>query len=139
MANIKQGEKGDFGIEGEPDYGVGFVNVSFSYDSNRDNKDMFVAGRDFVVKNITVRPKVAGTDTAAVTLAVKKCSSGGTDTAGTALHSATIDLKGTINTPQQIAVTSAANRLLRGYSLTLDATGTTTAAKGVVTVLLAPA
>jgi hypothetical protein len=138
MANIVQGTKGDLGIEGDPSYPVGFVNVSYVYDSSFDGKDIFVAARDFVVKGISVRPKIAGTDTGTVSMTVGKCADGATDTAITAFHSSTINVKGTINTVQHATLTASATQLLRGQSITLDATGTTTAAKGLVTVLLAP-
>jgi hypothetical protein len=140
MANITQGARGEAGFQGNLGYPDGFVNVTYAYDSGFDNKDIFVAARDFVVKSISVRPKVAGTDTGDVSMTVKVCSSGGTDTAGTALHSSTLNLKGTINTPQHATVVSGTTAIInRGEAITLDATGTTTAAKGIVSILLSPA
>lgn len=139
MPNLVQKENGSVGIEGNPAYSAGFVNASFAYDSNLDNKDIFVANRDFVVSGITLRTKVAGTDTGTVSVTVVKCSTGLADSSGTSLHSTTLNLKGTINTPQHATITASAAKLPKGSALTLSATGTTTAATGVISVLLAPA
>lgn len=139
MPNLVQKENGSVGIEGNPAYSAGFVNVTFAYDSNLDNKDIFVAPRDFVVSGATLRPKVAGTDGGSVSVAIVKCASGLADSSGTSISSTTLNLKGTINTPQHATITASAAKLPKGSALTLSATGTTTAATGIVTVLLSPA
>lgn len=141
MAQFLQGDANEVGIEGAPGKVTGFVNVTFNYDSNLDGKDFFVAARDFVVKSISARPKVAGTDTSGVvTATIKKAADGGAmDSSATALHASTINLKGTINTVQHMVITTSARKVPRGYAIGVDIAGTTTAAAGVITVLLAPA
>ncbi len=96
--------------------------------------------RAYQVQSITVRPLVVGSDGGAVTAQIRKVPSGTATASGTVLHSGTADLKGTINTNQSLTLsTTAADILLAaGDSLAIDVTGTTTAARGVVSVLLLP-
>jgi hypothetical protein len=84
---------------------------------------------------------VAGTDAGAVTVAVKKAASGTSTSSGTAVHSSTANLKGTIHTNQTLTLSTTASDLEipAGTSLGVDFTGTMTAAVGVISVLLAPA
>lgn len=100
----------------------------------------FIAKRAYQVQSIVARPLVVGADGGAVTAEIRKAPSGTASASGTVLHSGTIDLKGTINTNQSLTLsTTAADILLAdGDSLCLDTTGTTTAARGIVTVALLP-
>lgn len=100
----------------------------------------FVADRAYRVHSITVRPLVAGTDAGAVTGTVNKAPSGTAIASGTALHTSTFNAKGTINTNQALTLsaTSSALNLAAGDALGIDFTGTTTAARGIVTVILFP-
>jgi hypothetical protein len=100
----------------------------------------FVASRAYQVQSVIARPLVAGTDPSAVTGQIRKAASGTAAASGTVVHSGTIDLKGTINTNQTITLsTTAADILLAaGDALALDVTGTTAAARGIVSVLLLP-
>ncbi len=100
----------------------------------------FTAHRAYQVQSIIARPLVAGTDLSAVSAVIRKAPSGTASASGTALHSGSIDLKGTINTNQSLTLsTTAADILLAaGDSLCIDVTGTTTAARGIVTVALLP-
>lgn len=139
MANIVQGTRGEIGFEGSPSQSIGFVNASFSYDSNMNAKQFFVADRDFVVKAVTIRPMVAGTDSAAVMTIRKAANAGAMDSSATALHSSTINVKGTASTCQYQTVTASSSTLPKGSALGIVASGTLTSATGVVTVLLAPA
>ncbi len=97
----------------------------------------FVAPRACRVKSITARVEVAGTDGGAVTAVVKKAASGTAIASGTALHSSTINLKGTAATNQAMTVVSADAAIPAGTAIGLDVTGTMTGAVGVVTVGLA--
>ena len=100
----------------------------------------FVAPRAMRVHKIIARPLVVGSDGSAVTAEIRKAPSGTASASGTVLHSGTIDLKGTINTNQTLTLsaTTAALDLAAGDSLCLDVTGTTTAARGIVTVEMFP-
>lgn len=100
----------------------------------------FVADRAYQIQSIIARPLVAGTDVSAVTAEIRKAPSGTAAASGTIVHSGTINLKGTINTNQSLTLsTTPANILLAsGDSLCLDVTGTTTAARGIVTARLLP-
>lgn len=100
----------------------------------------FVAHRAYRVVSIIARPLVVGADGSAVTAAVKKVASGTAIASGTALHTGSIDLKGTINTNQvkTLSSTDADLLLAAGDAVGIDVTGTTTAARGVISVALIP-
>lgn len=100
----------------------------------------FVADRAYRVVSIIARPLVVGSDGSAVTAVVKKVASGTAIASGTALHTGTIDLKGTINTNQSktLSSTDADLLLAAGDAVGIDVTGTTTAARGVISVALIP-
>lgn len=100
----------------------------------------FVAARAWRVHKITVRPLVVGSDGGGVTAEFRKAPSGTASASGTILHSGTADLKGTINTNQALTLsaTAAALSLAAGDALCMDTTGTTTAARGVVSIELIP-
>ncbi len=72
---------------------------------------------------------------------VKKAPSGTAPASGTSLHaSGSLDLKGTVNVDQAATLSATAADLLlaAGDALCLDVTGTTTAARGCVTVTMVP-
>ena len=83
---------------------------------------------------------VVGSDGSAVTAVIKKAPSGTAIASGTALHTGSADLKGTINTNQALTLsaTPADLVLAAGDAVGIDCTGTMTAARGVVTVTLEP-
>ena len=117
------------------------VVVNFVYgEATPIDAAFFVADRAYRVHKIIARPLVVGSDGSAVTAEVRKAPSGTASASGTVLHSGTIDLKGTINTNQTLTLsaTTADLSLAAGDALCLDVTGTTTAARGVVTVVLLP-
>jgi hypothetical protein len=121
---------------------AGILAVSYYWDPNSADDTFFVAvGRAWRVLGIIARVEVAGTDAGAVTLAVKKAASGTDIASGTALHSSTADLKGTVDTNQTLTLSATSSDLdiAIGTAIGVDLTGTMTAARGVVTVLLAPA
>lgn len=100
------------------------------------DKVFYVAPRPMKVKFIRARVTVAGTDGSAVTAVVGKVASGTAIGSGTALHSSSINLKGTADTNQSLTLstTPATLELATGDALYIDFTGTLTNATGVVTV-----
>lgn len=121
---------------------AGVIPVSFVYgEATPLDAPFFVAvGRRYRVLGIIVRPLVVGSDGGAVTAEIRKAPSGTAIASGTLLHSGTADLKGAINTNQTLTLsaTSSALDIAIGDCIGIDTTGTMTAARGVITVLLAP-
>lgn len=144
MPNITQHADGSQGWQGadgtDPQYG-GYININIEYNASSVDKVSFVATRAYVVKAITGRPTIAGTDGSAVTAVIKKAASTTAITAGTALHSSTYNLKGTADTTQALTLSTTASdvAIAAGTAIGIDFTGTLTSATGVVTVTLAPA
>lgn len=99
----------------------------------------FVAGRAYQVQSIIARPLVAGTG-GACTGVIRKAGTGVAAASGTALHSGSFDLVGTINTNQTLTLSTTASDILlaSGDALALDVTGTTTSARGIVSAVLLP-
>lgn len=101
-------------------------------------------GCEFEITEVMETHAVLGTDGAAVTLDVKRCTGTQTPAQGTSMLSSTFDLKATINTVVRkirgagLLAGSAWVRTLRaGDRLAIDITGTTTSVAGVnVTVVL---
>ena len=141
MPQLKQNADGSMGVQGTDLDDGGFVNVNIEYNASSVDKVSFVATRKYIVKAITGRPTVAGTDGSAVTAVIAKAASGTAITSGTALHSGTFNLKGTADTVQSLTLSTTASDLEipAGTAIGIDFTGTLTSATGVVTVTLAPA
>lgn len=141
MPNIVQNGDGSTGFRGTDGDEGGFVPVNIEYNASSIDKVSFVATRAYIVKAITWRPTIAGTDGGAVTGVIKKAASATAITAGTALHSGTANLKGTADTIQALTLSTTQSDLLipAGTAIGVDFTGTLTSATGVVTVMLAPA
>lgn len=107
---------------------------------------LFVADRDYEIVEVSESHLTAGSDGGAVTLDVKKSSSGTAFTAGTSVLASTFDLKSTASTPVRktvgnggIASSRVTRTLLAGQQLGIDFTGTMTAvAGGGITVVLIP-
>jgi hypothetical protein len=118
---------------------AGIEPISFIY-SAPDDQAFFVANRSYRVIGITFRPLVVGSDMSAVTATIKKAGSGTAIASGTTLHTGSADLKGTAYTNQTLTLSSTSSGLdiASGDAIGIDVTGTTTAARGVVTVLLNP-
>ena len=116
--------------------------VSYVYgDAAPIDGAFFVADKAYRVHKITGRCAIAGTDGSAVTAAVMKAPSGTAPASGTAVMQSTIDLKTTANSnfaAISLSATTAALDLAAGDCLSLDVTGTTTAARGCITVFLIP-
>lgn len=120
---------------------LGAVAVNFVYgEATALDAAFFVASRAYQVQSIIVRPLVVGSDGGAVTAQIRKVPSGTATASGTVLHASTADLKGTINTNQSLTLSATADDILlaSGDALGIDTEGTTTAARGVVSVLLLP-
>lgn len=120
---------------------AGSVSIDFVYgEATPIDAPFFVASRAYQVQSIIVRPLVVGADGGAVTAQIRKVPSGTATASGTVLHSGTADLKGTINTNQTLTLSATAATILMagGEALGFDVTGTLTAARGIVSVLLLP-
>jgi hypothetical protein len=131
------GSPGEVVINGSA---AGFEPIVLTYAATSIDNVQFVAARAFRVKAITCRPLVAGSDLGAVSVMVKKAASGTAITAGTALLSASFNLKRAANTNQlgALTATTADLDIAAGVAIGLDFTGTLTAAVGTITVTLVP-
>lgn len=140
MANIVQGAAGDFDVSGFGATAVGFVPVTVSYNVPAADVIGFVATRRYIVKSISGCPSVAGTG-GACTATVKKASGTTAIASGTALHSGSFNLVGTINTVQDLTLSTTSSDLVidDGDRIGVDFTGTATSAIGNITIMLAPA
>ena len=141
MPQLKQNADASIGIQGSDLDDGAFLSINIEYNASSVDKVAFVATRRYIVKAITGRPTVAGTDGGAVTAVIKKAASATAITSGTALHSSTYNLKGTADTIQALTLSTTASDLLLavGDALSYDLTGTATSAVGSITVHLAPA
>lgn len=140
MPQIKQLADSSLGIEGSAQGDGGFIPVTLNYTASIVDCTVFTADRPFVVKAIRGRVDVAGTG-GACTAVVRKVPSGTAITSGTALHSSSYNLVGTVNTQQTLTLSTTASDLLlaAGDSIAVDVTGTATSAVGNLSVLLNPA
>lgn len=139
--DLKQNGDASTGLQGTSGGDGEFITLRHGYTATSVDTTLFTASRPYIVKSVILRPDVAGTDGSAVTVAVKVSASGTSITGGTAVHSSTLDLKGTVATNQVATLSTTASDLLipAGSSLVLDFTGTLTAAVGNVSIALCPA
>ena len=140
MPNIRQNADGSLGIEGSANGEGGFITAGLQYLAATVDCTFFVADRPYIVKAIRGRVDVAGTG-GACTATIRKVPSGTALTSGTALHTGSYNLVGTVATGQALTVSTTASDLLMaaGDALCYDLTGTATSAVGNITVTLAPA
>lgn len=115
---------------------AGIEQVSYLYNAPATTP-FFVATRPYTVLAITFRPLVVGSDGGTVTAVINYAPSGTALGSGTTINSGTANLKGTINTNQVLSL-SANTAIASGAAIGIVPTGVTTAATGVVTVLLNP-
>lgn len=117
----------------------GITPINFVY-SAPDDQYIAVIPRACRVKAISGRPYVLGSDGGGVTAVLRKVPSGSAIATGTVLHTGSYNLKGAADTTQALtlSVTPADLELAVGDALALDVTGVTTAARGTLTVFLAP-
>lgn len=140
MPQIKQGDDMAFGIEGV-DAGVGsFIHAAVNYGVPVAATAVCLlnTGRALVIDSIIGRPFVAGTGGTA-TAAVWVAASGTAPISGTALHTGTYNLVGTINTNQSLTLVAAAVRVPAGSSVWVVYTGTATSAIGSIAINARPA
>lgn len=119
----------------------GLVVASYVYgDASAIDGHFFWADRSYIVQSIGMRVTVVGSDAGAVTAQIRKCGAAAAPSAGTLLHSGTLNLKGTVDTTQQLTIltTQATITVNQFNTLALDVTGVTTAARGVISVALLP-
>lgn len=136
--NIAQNGDGGAGLQGK-DGGTGpFIHAVQNYNVPVAATAVCLvnAGRALVIDSIIVRPFVAGTGGAA-TIALWKAPSGTAPTSGTALHSGTGNMVGTINTDQILTLTVPT--VAAGESIWAVFTGTATSAIGAIAVNARPA
>lgn len=140
MPNIKQLADSSLGIEGSAQGDGGFIPVTLLYLATTVDCTLFTADRPYVVKAIRGRVDVAGTG-GACTATIRKVPSATAITSGTALHTGSFNLVGTVNTQQALTLSNTASDLLlaTGDSIAYDLTGTATSAVGSISVTLNPA
>ena len=138
--NIKQAADGSLGLVGLDAGDGGWITVNLPYSATAVDQTMFTADRSYIVKAIRGRVDVAGTGGAA-TASIVKAASGTAITSGTALHTGSFNLVGTVNTQQALTLATTAATLVipPGTSICADFTGVLTSAVGTITVTLAPA
>lgn len=139
---LRPGESAWFGCDGSDWYEYGrsqpvLVELEYSAPTDTAGNVIFVADRAYNLVAIRHTVSTVGSDMGAVTAVVKKAASGTAIASGTALTATAIDLKATIWTPASPAVTVLA--IAAGDQVGLDVTGTSTAARGNVTLALVPA
>lgn len=140
MPMIRQNADSSLGIEGAAGGNGGFLPVTLNYTASIVDCTLFTADRPYVVAAVRGRVDVAGTG-GACTAVIRKAASGTAITSGTALHTGSFNLVGTVNTQQAMTLSTTASDLLlaTGDSICFDLTGTATSAVGAISVTLNPA
>ena len=136
--NLKQGSDGGLGLEGK-DSGFGSLvlgTVNYNVPVATTAQLLFYTTRAMILDNLEGRTFVAGTGGAA-TAAVWMAPSGTAPISGTALHSGTFNLVGTIHTDQPLTLTTTL--IPAEYAVWVVYTGTATSAIGGITALGRPA
>jgi hypothetical protein len=114
--------------------------ITFNYDilGLKTDNVIFIASHPMEVTEIKCMPTVAGTDASAVTAEIKKASGTTATGSGTAVATATFNLKSTIYTVQTatLSATKSVRELASGDRLGIDFTGTLTSAEGFIQVRL---
>jgi hypothetical protein len=140
--NLKQLPDSSMGLEGK-DLGTGsFLTRSLNWTpTSSATAIMLVVPRTVVIQSIVARVETAGSDGGTVTATIYKAPSGTAIGSGVALHSGTINLKGTAATNQTLTLSTVAGALevAAGSAIGIVFTGTLTAAVGGVTVSFNPA
>lgn len=140
--SIVQESPGGLDLDGQDNTHTGFLQINGEWLAASVDKPILVATRAYRVKYIIARVTVAGTDTTTpVPIAVvKKAASGTAIASGTALHSSSINLRGTADTNQVLTLSTTSTDLdiAAGDAIGLDLSGTLTAATGVVSIGLSP-
>lgn len=138
MPNIKQGSDGGMGFEGR-DTGNGSLTlgtINYSVPSTGTALLLFYTTRSMILDALEGRTTVAGTG-GACTATIYMAPSGTAPASGTALHSGTFNLVGTVNTDQALTLTTTL--IPAEYAVYVVFTGTATSATGGITALGRPA
>lgn len=116
------------------------VVVEMNYDilGLKTDNVLYIANCPMEIVEIVCMPVVAGTDAGAVTAEVKKASGTTATGSGTAVQSATFNLKSTIYTVQTatLSATKSTRELASGDRIGIDFTGTLTSAEGFIQIRL---
>lgn len=130
------GRQGQVMVQGVPLH----IDHDMRYIATSVDQTITVVNRACRVMAIRGVPDVAGTDGGAVTATIRKVPSGTAITAGNALHSGTYNLKGTVDTVQNLTLSSMVADLIlaAGDRIAVDYTGTLTSAVGCITVSVTP-
>lgn len=114
----------------------GIMYRTFRLSGTPADQNLIVSKEAWKLVSVDYTSTVAGSDAGAVTLQLTKCTGTTAPASGTALMSATIDLKTTANTT--VGGTLVTNQSTLTFSagdrLAADVTGTTTAVDGIITV-----
>lgn len=109
--------------------------VSFPYTADVVDQAVFTASGGWVLTSVVLTPTVAGTGEGAATVMVKLCDSAEAPASGDAMLNSTLDLEGTIHTPQAGALTTYTGvSIPDGKIVALDFTGTLTSSVGSITL-----
>lgn len=136
--NVIQNSDGSVGFSGSQSGPTEFTYDARSWGPTSTASPGFVASRPYQVKSIIARVEVAGTDAGAVTAVVYMAPSGTALSAGTALHTGTINLKGTAAT-NQVLTLGTTTLIPTGAAVGIVYTGVLTSATGGVTIGMCPA
>src|SRR5512147_2818047 len=114
----------------------GVMYRTFRLSGTPADQNLLVSKEAWKLISVDYTSTVAGTDGSAVTLQLTKCTGTTAPASGTALMSATIDLKTVANTT--VAGTLVSNQSTLSFSagdrIAADVTGTTTAVDGIITI-----
>lgn len=115
--------------------------VSSQYNTGSVDNIIAICGRPFTVSGVHGRVTVAGTDAGAVTATIRKVPSGTAIGSGTPVHQGTFNLKGAVNTVQELNLATALADLglIENQALAVDFSGVLTDAVGTISILLKPA
>lgn len=109
--------------------------ASFPYTADAVDQAVFTAAGGWVLTSVVLTPTVAGTGEGAATVMVKLCDSAEAPASGEAMLNSTLDLEGTIHTPQTGALTTYTGvSIPTGKIVALDFTGTLTSSVGSITL-----
>jgi len=114
----------------------GVIYRSFRLSGTPADQNLFPSKEAWKLVSVDYTSNVAGTNGGAVTLQLTKCTGTTAPASGTALMSATIDLKTTANTtaPGTLVSNQSTLSFSAGDRLAADVTGTTTDVDGVITI-----
>lgn len=138
--SIVQRPTGELGIrDGSSGRPEGWIPVpALIYPQIDADTPVFIARRPYRVKGIVGRPSAV--NGAALTATVRKAASGTAISAGTALHSGSVDLNtgASVHQEMTLSTTPGVLNIATGDAIGIDYSDVNTAAFGSITILLAP-